>query len=46
MEQVDTQVAKGVPSGYDVNDPNYPEGALGRPEEKASRLWNTRQQLR
>ena len=27
---------KGVPSGYDVNDPNYPEGALGRPEEKAS----------
>ena len=28
--------SKGVPSGYDVNDPNYPEGALGRPEEKAS----------
>ena len=28
--------AKGVPSGYDVNDPNYPEGALGRPNEKAS----------
>jgi hypothetical protein len=28
--------SKGVPSGYNVNDPNYPEGALGRPEEKAS----------
>jgi len=28
--------SKGVPSGYNENDPNYPEGALGRPEEKAS----------
>jgi hypothetical protein len=28
--------AKGVPKGYDVNDTEYPEGALGRPEEKAS----------
>ena len=28
--------AKGVPKGYDVNDSEYPEGALGRPEEKAS----------
>jgi hypothetical protein len=32
--------SKGVPSGYDVNDPNYPEGALGRPEEKVSN-YNT-----
>jgi hypothetical protein len=32
--------AKGVPSGYDINDPNYPEGALGRPEERASN-YNT-----
>ena len=28
--------AKGVPKGYDVNDSEYPEGALGRPEEKSS----------
>ena len=28
--------SKGVPQGYDVNDPSYPETALGRPEEKAS----------
>ncbi len=28
--------SKGVPSGYSVNDPDYPEGALGRPSEKAS----------
>ena len=32
--------AKGVPSGYDVNDPNYPEDALGRPSGKASN-YNT-----
>ena len=28
--------SKGLPSGYDENDPNYPQGALGRPEEKVS----------
>ena len=28
--------AKGVPKGYDVNDSEYPEPALGRPEEKVS----------
>ena len=30
--------SKGVPSGYSVNDPNYPDTALGqgRPVEKAS----------
>lgn len=28
--------SKGVPSGYDVNDSNYPESPLGRPEEKVS----------
>ena len=32
--------AKGVPKGYDVNDPNYPEDALGRPQEKSSN-YNT-----
>ena len=28
--------SKGVPQGYDVNDSEYPEDALGRPGEKAS----------
>jgi len=34
--------SKGVPTGYDINDPKYPEGALdqGRPEEKVSN-YNT-----
>ena len=32
--------AKGVPQGYDINDPNYPEDALGRPTEKSSN-YNT-----
>jgi len=32
--------SKGVPTGYDVNDPNYPESALGRPKESSS-TYNT-----
>ena len=32
--------AKGVPQGYDVNDSEYPNDALGRPGEKASN-YNT-----
>ena len=32
--------AKGVPKGYDVNDSEYPDDALGRPGENASN-YNT-----
>ena len=28
--------SKGVPQGYDVNDPNYPETVLGRPADSVS----------
>jgi hypothetical protein len=40
MEQVDIQVQKEYHKGYDVNDPQYPEDALGRPNEKSSN-YNT-----